>query len=158
MTLRHHSIPHHLSLGLMRAGGLLRRLWRACDGVETIEFALAAVPLLTFLLGVVEFSRLYWTQSELQYAAEAAARCITTNCCGGSPAACANSSGNAGVKAYAAKQVYGISVSTNDLQNFQVSAAACGNQVTFTYTFHFVVGPLIPNSDLSLTSTACNQA
>lgn len=162
MRLRYRPISRCLPFGfsgsLSRGSGLLRRLGRACEGVETIEFALAAIPLLTFLLGVVEFARLYWTQSELQYAAEAAARCITTNCCGGSPAACANSSGNSGVKAYAAKQIYGISVSTNDLQNFQVSTAACGNQVSFTYTFHFVVGPLIPNSDLSLTSTACNQA
>lgn len=154
MTLQHrHFVP-----GLSRLAALLRRLGRAADGVETIEFALSAIPLLMFLLGVVEFARLYWVQSELQYAAEAAARCITTNCCGGSPAACANSSGNNGVKAYTATQVLGMSVSTSDLQSFTVSTASCGNQVTFSYTFHFLVGNLIPNSDISLSTSACHQA
>ena len=154
MSLR----SQHLVPGLSRLGGLLRRLWQAADGVETIEFALSAIPLLMFLLGVVEFARLYWVQSELQYAAEAAARCITTNCCGGSPAACANSSGNNGVRAYAAKQVLGMTVSASDLQNFTVGTASCGNQISFSYTFHFLVGNLIPNSNIALSTSACNQA
>jgi Flp pilus assembly protein TadG len=143
---------------LSRLTALLRRLGWAIDGVETIEFALAAIPLLMFLLGVVEFARLYWVQSELQYAAEAGARCITTNCCGGSPTSCANSSGNSGVRAFTAKQVLGMSVATSDLQNFQVSTASCGNKVSFTYTFHFLVGNLVPSSNLSLSTSACHQA
>jgi Flp pilus assembly protein TadG len=151
--------PHqHILVGLSRLAGCLRRLGRAADGVETIEFALAAIPLLLFLLGVVEFARLYWVQSELQYAAEAGARCITTNCCGGSPSACANSSGNSGVRAYTAGQVLGMTVSGSDLRNFNVSTASCGNQISFNYTFHFLVGNLIPNSDISLSTSACNQA
>lgn len=154
MTIRYrHVIP-----GLSRLTGLLLRLRRAVDGVETIEFALAAIPLLMFLLGVVEFARLYWTQSELQYAAEAGARCLTTNCCGGSPSACANSSGNTGVKAYTATQVLGMTVSTGDLQNFSVSTASCGNKVSFNYTFHFLVGQIVPHSDITLSTTACHQA
>ena len=140
------------------AAGLWRRLAAAVDGVETIEFALAALPLMMFLLGVVEFARLYWTQSELQYAAEAAARCATTNCCSGAPASCGGSSGNAGIQNFAASQVYGISVSSSDLSNFQVTAASCGNKITFNYTFKFIVGPIIPNSNLSLSAAACNQA
>jgi hypothetical protein len=44
------------------------------------------------------------------------------------------------------------------LSNFQVTAASCGNQVTFTYAFDFIVGPIIPNSEISLSATACNQA
>src|SRR5216683_28489 len=86
---------------LLRIGALLRRLVKASDGVETIEFALAAIPLLTFLFGVVEFARLYWTQSELQYAAEAAARCATlVQLSKPNPASCGGSSvsNNAGVQ------------------------------------------------------------
>lgn len=154
MTFRHRHCPR----GLSRLAGLLRRLGRAADGVETIEFALAAIPLLMFLLGAVEFARLYWVQSELQYAAEAAARCITTNCCGGSPAMCANSSGNSGVRAFAAGKVLGMTVAGSDLQSFTVGAASCGNQISFNYTFHFLVGNLIPNSNISLSTTACHQA
>jgi Flp pilus assembly protein TadG len=154
MKLRHQLFTH----GLMRPVGLLRRLATAVDGVETIEFALSAIPLLMFLLGVVEFARLYWVQSELQYAAEAGARCLTTNCCGGSPTACANSSGNAGVQAYTASHVYGVSVTQSQLQSFTVGTASCGNRISFNYTFHFLVGNLIPNSDISLSAAACHQA
>ena len=156
MTFRHQYLVPRLS----RLTDLLRRLGRAVDGVETIEFALAAIPLLMFLLGVVEFARLYWVQSELQYAAEAGARCLTTNCCGGSPTSCANSNGNSGVRAYTAGQVLGMTVSSSDLQNFQVTspAPACGNQISFSYHFHFLVGQIVPHSDITLSTTACHQA
>ena len=67
-----------LPLGLGRLARPLRRLFKARDGAEAIEFALVSIPLVLFLMGVVEFGRLYWTQSDLQYAAEATARCATT--------------------------------------------------------------------------------
>ena len=137
---------------------LLRRLAKASDGSEAIEFALAAIPLFVFLLGVVEFGRLYWTHSELQYAAEAAARCATVNCCSSGPASCGGSTGNTGVQNFAAAQLLGMSIPSSNLSNFQVTAASCGNQVTFTYAFDFIVGPLIPNSAITLSATACNQA
>src|SRR5229473_1373473 len=145
--------------GLLRIGASLRRLVKACDGVETIEFALAAVPLLTFLFGVVEFARLYWTQSELQYAAEAAARCATVNCCSSGPAACGGTTGNAGVQNYTTNQLFGMSIPSSNLTNFQVNAAICGKQVTFTYTYNFlVVGSLFPANSIVLSATACHQA
>jgi Flp pilus assembly protein TadG len=147
-----------LSVELSRITGLLLRLVKASDGTEAIEFALAAIPLLVFLLGVVEFARLYWTHSELQYAAEAAARCATVNCCAGGPTICGGSTGNTGVQNFAAGQLLGMSIPSGNLSNFHVTAAACGNQVTFTYAFDFIVGPLIPNSAITLSATACNQA
>ena len=145
-------------LELSRIVRLLRRLVKASDGSETIEFALLAIPFFLFLLGVVEFARLYWTQSELQYAAEAAARCATVNCCSSGPASCGGSTGNTGVQNFAAGQLLGMSVSSSNLSNFHVTGASCGNQVTFTYAFDFIVGPLIPNSTITLSATACNQA
>ncbi len=142
-----------------RSAVALRRLAKATDGVETIEFALAAIPLFMFLLGVIEFARLYWTQSELQFAAEAAARCATTNCCASGPASCGGSTGNTGVQAFAANQLLGMSVPSANLTSFQVTAAACGNQVSFNYTFNFIVGPLLPtNGAITLSVSACNQA
>ena len=122
-------------LRLSRLGESLRRLVKAPDGVETVEFALAAIPLLTFLFGVVEFARLYWTQSELQYAAEAAARCATVNCCSSGPTVCGGATGTTGVKNFAANQLLGMSVAGSSLSNFSWTAAACGNQVTFNYQF-----------------------
>lgn len=136
----------------------LRRLIRAPNGVETIEFALVSIPLFLFLLGVIEFARLYWTQSELQYAAEAAARCATVNCCNGGPAQCGGSTGTTGVQNFAAGQLLGMSVSSSNLSNFQINTASCGNQVSFDYSFSFIVGALLPKKTIVLTTTACNQA
>ena len=147
-----------LPLGFSRIAGSLRRLVRACDGAESVEFALAAIPLFMFLFGVVEFARLYWTQSELQYAAEAAARCATVNCCASGPASCGGSTGNAGVQNFAANQLLGMSIPSGNLTNFQLNAATCGNQIIFNYQFTFLVGPIIPNSAITLSATACNQA
>jgi Flp pilus assembly protein TadG len=152
-------IPYRtFPLELSRIAGVLRRLVKASDGAQAIEFAFAAIPFFVFLLGVVEFARLYWTQSELQYAAEAAARCATVNCCSGGPASCGGSTGNTGVQNFAAGQLLGMSIPSGNLSNFQVTGASCGNQVTFNYTFNFIVGPIIPNSALTLSATACNQA
>src|ERR1044071_4646911 len=98
-------------LGRLRRGvGALRPLAATNDGGGIIELALAAIPLFMLLLGVVEFARLYWTQSELQYAAEAAARCATTNCCASAPTSCGGSTGNTGVQNFAAGQLLGMSV------------------------------------------------
>ncbi len=137
----------------------LRRLIKASDGIETVEFALVSITLFLFLLGVVEFGWLYWTQSELQYAAEAAARCATVNCCASGPAACGGTTGNAGVQNYTTNQLFGMSIPSSNLTNFQVNAAICGNQVTFTYTYNFlVVGSLFPANSIVLSATACHQA
>jgi Flp pilus assembly protein TadG len=154
MNCPYRSFPLELSW----IAGLLRRLVRASDGSAAIEFALVAIPFFLFLLGVVEFARLYWTQSELQYAAEAAARCATVNCCSGGPASCGGSTGNTGVQNFAAGQLLGMSIPSSNLSNFQVTGVSCGNQVTFTYAFDFIVGSLIPNSTIILSATACNQA
>lgn len=145
-------------LEVSRITGLLPRLVKASDGSEAVEFALLAIPFFIFLLGAVEFARLYWTQSELQYAAEAAARCATVNCCSSGPTSCGGSTGSTGIQNFAADQLLGMSIPSSNLSNFQVTAASCGNQVTFTYAFDFIVGPIIPNSTLTLSATACNQA
>ena len=152
--------PGHRSFPFVRSAiaRLLRRLLKASDGIETIEFALVSITLFLFLLGVVEFGWLYWTQSELQYAAEAAARCATVTCCP-VDSDCGGSTGTAGVQNYAAKKLLGMSVAGTDLTNFQVNPAPCGNQVTFSYTYNFlVVGSLFPQNTIVLSATACHQA
>jgi hypothetical protein len=67
-------------------------------------------------------------------------RCATVNCCAGGPAICGGSTGNTGVRNFAAGQLLGMSIPSGNLSNFQVTAASCGNQVTFTYAFDFIVG------------------
>jgi Flp pilus assembly protein TadG len=138
---------------------LLRRLVKASDGIETIEFALVSIAMFLFLLGVIEFGWLYWTQSELQYAAEAGARCQTVNCCASSPAVCGGTTGTTGVQNYTANQLLGMSIPSSSLTNFSVSTATCGNQVSFSYTYSFLVmGSLLPTSSITLSATACHQA
>jgi len=131
----------------------LRRLAKAADGVETIEFALVSIALFTFLFGVVEFGRLYWTRTELQNAAEAAARYVTVN-----PGATTSA-----IQAYAATKVYGITVEASDFTVTPyistTNTPACGNQVTVNYTFKFIAaGLLFHNGTVNLSTTACHQA
>ena len=143
-------------VGVSRSGRPLRRLLKACDGVETIEFALVSIALFTFLLGVVEFGRLYWTQSELQSGAEAGARYCTIHADPTDLNACSTST--TGVKNYIVGEVLGMSIASGDLSNFQASAQDCGNQISFTYTFHFIVSGLLPQAGIDLATTACHQA
>ena len=145
-----------LPLGLGRIARPLCRLVKARDGAEAIEFALVSIPLVLFLMGVVEFGRLYWTQSELQYAAEATARCATTGCCP-SESACGGASGSAGLQSFAVGQLLGMSVPSANLSNFQLTAAGCGNLISFNYHFSFIVSTLFPYV-ITLSTSACNQA
>ncbi len=138
--------------------GLLRRLIHDTSGAEAIEFAITSIPLFLFLLGAVDFARLYWTQSELQYAAEATARCATVDCCSSGPDSCGDDTGIAGLQEFAANHLFGISAVSSDLLNFSLTSKACGNQVSFSYTYNFMVGPLIPTRKLTLTGSACSQA
>ena len=150
--------PWHLPLDLSEIARPLRRLVEAPEGVETVEFALVSIALFMFLLGVVEFGRAYWTQSELQYAAEAAARWCTIN--NGGPNSCDTSTGITGAQNYTASQLLGMSIPGNRLLNFQVTTPtpACGNQVKFDYRFTFIVTALLPQSAITLSTTACHQA
>lgn len=150
----------HRSFCLKAAGlrSALRRLIQDTSGTEAIEFAITSIPLFLFLLGAMDFARLYWTQSELQYAAEATARCATVNCCTGDPGPCGGNTGLTGLQQFAASRLLGISATSSDLLDFSLTSQACGNQVSFSYTYNFMIGPLIPTSRLTLTGSACSQA
>ena len=121
----------------------LRRLIKAVDGAEAVEFALVSIPLFIFLLGVVEFARIYWTQSELQYAAESSARYVTIN------------SGTSPCTSYAASQLLGMGGSLASCASN--TSAACGNQVSLTYTFNLISSSLLPIRSITLAAKACNQ-
>jgi len=126
----------------------LLRLARAREGVEAIEFAIVLPVLLLFLLGCIEFGRFYWTQSELQYAAEAAARCVTVACPTGiTGAGTAVPITGTGPNTYAAVHVYGISVPAGTVFTTYPAGAggpACGNLVIVCYPFQFLLPGLFP--------------
>src|SRR6266849_1514412 len=105
---------------------LVRLAW-ARDGVEAIEFAVVLPVMVLFLLGCIEFGRLYWVQSELQFAAEAAARCVTVSCQ-------ASNIVGLGTSTYAAKQL-NSDVPDGVVFSLTSPSPACGNQVTVCYPF-----------------------
>jgi Flp pilus assembly protein TadG len=122
-----------------------------CDGSEAVEFALISIPIFLFLVGVIEFGRLYWIQGELQYAVEAAARHLTIN----------PSVGVGAVQSYAAAQVLAVSVPTGDFTVTPYSSVSntpsCGNQVTVSYQFQFIVQDLMPYGPITLNATGCHN-
>lgn len=146
-----------LSLAAIRRA--LTRLLREADGSEAIEFAIVANALLLFLLGTVEFGRLYWTQSELQYAAEAAARAATVYIVN-NPSATPEAKQTA-AQTQGAASAYSLSVApTFHLTAYNATAIpptpSCGNQINVSYPFSFIVSGLFPFS-ITLTATACHQ-
>jgi Flp pilus assembly protein TadG len=146
------------SLSRAPIGRTLTRLLRGADGSVAIEFAIVANALLLFLLGVVEFGRLYWTQSELQYAAEATARYATIYAVSTSPTPTYTQVENA-AQAQGPTYVSSISVPASDftvIASTAPGAPICGNQVTVNYPFSFIVTGLFPWS-ITLTATGCHQ-
>jgi Flp pilus assembly protein TadG len=116
-------------IGRATAGELrimLRRLAGETRGSTAVEFGLLAPALMLVLVGTIEFGRLLWTQSALNYGVQEAARCAsvnTTSC--SSPTATQN---------YAASKM-GCSSCSGD---FTASTPACGNKVVASYPFPFM--------------------
>ena len=129
----------------------LYRLWHARQGATAVEMALLLPALLLFFLGIVEFGRALWTQTSLQFAVSAAARCAAVN-----PSQCSN------VPSYAASQMLALSVPPSVFT--YTSGASCGitgytsgSKVSASYTFTTVVSGLIPSlSSVHLSATACH--
>ena len=105
---------------------------------------------LAFLLGIEEFGRVLWTQTALQYAVEAAARCAAVE-----PANCTPD-----VATYASNQAYGLSIPSTDFT--YTASASCGltgytdgAQVTATHVFDPIVSDLVPLS-VTLSAKSCH--
>ena len=132
-----------------RHSRLLDCLWRSRDGATAIEMAFLLPVFLGFLLGIEEFGRALWTQTALQYAVEAAARCAAV-----SPSECAN------VPAYAASQAFAMSIPSSSFTYTPnaicgVASLTSGAQVTASYVFPAAVPALIP-VNVTLTAKSCH--
>jgi Flp pilus assembly protein TadG len=138
-----------------RHGRLHSRLWRSRDAATAIEMAFLLPVFLMFLLGIEEFGRALWTQTALQFAVERAARCAAI-----SPSACED------VPAYAASQVFGLSIPAESFTYTQnanspgtalcqgtSSAGTGGAVVNANYVFPTIVPQLVP---INVTLTACS--
>lgn len=120
-----------------------QRFARDGAGSAAVEIALILPVLLMFLLGVMEFGRLFFTQASLQYAVSQAARCRAIGA-----AACASDSQTA---SFAASKVAGVKV---DSSAFTVTTStACGILVSASLKFA-AVKPIPFNS--TLTAKSCH--
>jgi Flp pilus assembly protein TadG len=119
------------------------RLLHDTRGTSAVEFALTAPVYFLLMFGLIGGGLLVWTQIGIQHGAEEAARCasINTSLCGTT----------ASIQSYAAKNAFGLSI---DPSVFTVSSAACGNQVSATYSFGFVVASF-GGSTLNLVANSC---
>ena len=132
------------------------RLWRARDGASAIEMAVLMPALLMLLLGICEFGRALWTQTTLQSAVEAAARCAAVNL-----SKCTASGGTTtDVPGYAASQAVGLSIPASAFT--YTANAACGNsstsegsQVIASYAFQSPVSQLVP-VNVTLSAKSCH--
>ena len=122
----------------------LLRFKRSEGGANAVETAIVLPVFILLILAVVEAGFLFWTQSSLQFAVEAAARCATVNTtlCGSTSA----------VKSYAAAQVFGMTIPSS---SFTVSQPSCGYQVSISYPFTFFV-PALYSGTISLDAKSCH--
>jgi Flp pilus assembly protein TadG len=127
------------------------RAWRSCAslcrarlGATAVEFAFVLPAFVLVVFGIEEVGRLFWTQGALQYAVEQAARCAAVN-----SATCGTS---AQIKAYAASQTPGMTISSSD---FTASSPSCGHQVQASYAFTSLVPQLVPLS-VTLSVQSCH--
>ena len=113
------------------------------SGSSAVEMAVVLPVALLFVIGLLEFGRIIWTQTTLDYAVESAARCasINSNLCGNAAA----------VQSFAVRAAAGLAVTTS---NFSLSTPSCGSLVSASLPYNFAVPWLFPYS-LTLTSSAC---
>ena len=117
---------------------------KACDGTTAVETAIVLPVFLLLLFAVIEAGLIFWTQSTLQSAVEAAARCavVDKTLCGSTSA----------IQSYAASQAFGMTVSSS---SFDASPQSCGYQVSISYTFVFIVSGLFPGM-MTLNAKSCH--
>lgn len=104
------------------------------SGVAAIEFALVAPAFLMLLFGTMSMSMMFFTNSSLHFAVEAAARCasVRTTVC----------RDRATTKAFAAANYFGLGVTPVFTCSGRLcgGTASCGNQVTGTASWTLDIG------------------
>lgn len=126
----------------MTMGPAIRRQ-RQERGSVAVEYGIVLPAFLVLVLGMFDTAHLIWSQTTLDRAVEAAARCAAVD-----TVRCANV---AAVQGVAVQEAYGLTV---EASAFTVTAQACGVRVTADYPFQLVV-PWIARTDMTLTAEAC---
>lgn len=113
---------------------------RSIDGGAAVELAFVLPVLVLILLGMIEFGRLMWTKSNLQYAIEETARYAIAN-----PAA-----SYATLRSFAVGRVMGVD--QRQLTTQVTNDATCGEscvKIEMTYQFQFAT-TYLPVTGLTL--------
>jgi len=108
-------------------------------GAVTVEFAIAAPVFLIFVMGLIDFGRLYWIKSTMQFAVEQTARYAMVN-----PSVATGD-----------LETYAEGESTIDGITFSATTSASGGinfrTITANYTFSFLI-PIVPIGDITLAA------
>ena len=112
-------------------------------GAVGLEFALVSTALFLTLFGAIEFSRMIWTESALNFAVQEAARCASVT-----PATCGTS---AQITSYASGLITVVAVPSTA---FTAATATCGHKVSASYAFTFLATGLFTAAP-TLTASAC---
>jgi Flp pilus assembly protein TadG len=119
---------------------MIGRLLGERGGNTAVEFGLLAPALMLTLVSTIEFGRLLWMQSALNYGVQEAARCASVN-----PTTCSSAST---IQTYAASKAGCASSCSSD---FTYSAPTCGSKVAVSYPFVF----LFKFTSITLTAQSC---
>jgi Flp pilus assembly protein TadG len=112
------------------------------DGAVAVEFAFILIPLLLLLFGIFDLGVAMLTETRINFAVEAAAKC------GAIGAAICASPAETAIYAVSVAGVPGLSASS-----FAVTTAACGINVTATYAYNGMILPA-----MTLRAGACYPA
>lgn len=121
---------------------MIEPVCKSDSGTAAIEFALVLPVLLLFTLGLIDVGRLLWTQTTLDRAVQAAARCAAVN-----SATCGTT---AHVQSYAVTQAYGLSINSSA---FTVTSGTGNICVNATMVYHLII-PWVDDT-LNLSANAC---
>lgn len=114
---------------------------KSTRGAALVELAMICPVLMFLIIGGIDIGFAMLDKIELEFAAEASARCRAMG-----NLSCASPADTAVYAASLVSSAPGISAA-----NFSVSAAACGSLVTANYTY----APMFVPSAFSLTAKAC---
>ena len=127
-------------------------------GMATVEFALVALLLMTWIFGMIDIARAFWTYQIMEQVAVSGARCMGVLASGCSSSGAYSSTAAQAYIVNLASQM-GLSITANNLALSR--PANCANtagfsQVTVNYVFNTASPVLLPAlSGINLTSTAC---
>ena len=119
----------------------------ACrQGVSAVEMAVVLPIFFIFLLGIVNFGLLLWTQASLSYAVQSAARCAAIG-----PPDCGSPES---VKTYAMNKYFGQSLGT-DLFEYNSPGSGCGHTVSTVDGLIYKMTIPFYDLQIGLSATAC---